>query len=252
MGTICGSQNSELVCTAPVDATIPKTKVLFVQNDGTANGEIQDYLQGQGLSVETAGDLEGGLVEAYSGNHDLLLLDAAMGFPAGIPNQPFAQISIPIIVLGASDDVADRVTALEAGADDCVTRTCSVIELTARIRAVLRRTTDRKPRRQPQLQVNGVTIDPNSRQAWHNGKEVPLTSVEYQILEILTRRAGQTVSRSEVARELYHRDWTPFDRCIDVHISHLRRKLGRRRNLIRTVRGIGYFFCLDKETAQAC
>ncbi|MEN6532547.1 MAG: response regulator transcription factor [Bryobacteraceae bacterium] len=252
MSTICISQNSELAGTAPVDATIPKTKVLFVQNDGTANAEIQNYLQSQGLSVETVGDLEGGLIEACSGNHDLLLLDAAIGFPADMPNQPFAQISIPVIVLGTSDEVADRVTALEAGADDCLTRQCSVIELAARIRAVLRRTTEHKARRQPQLQVNGVTVDPNSRQAWHNGKDVPLTSVEYQILEILVRHAGRTVSRSEVARELYHRDWTPFDRCIDVHISHLRKKLGGRRNLIRTVRSIGYFFCLDQETAQAC
>ena len=117
------------------------------------------------------------------------------------------------------------------------------LELVARIRAILRRT--RLGDRNAPLEIGGVRLEPGSRAVFHAGQQVDVTSIEYDILEILMRSAGRVVSRDELTRRLYHRDSSPFDRSIDVHISHLRKKLGGEQSLIRTVRGVGYLFAIE-------
>jgi len=115
-------------------------------------------------------------------------------------------------------------------------------ELLARIQAVLRRA-GRTPALKPEvLEANSVRINPASREVFYEGAPVEVTSIEFDILEVLMRSAGRVVSRDDLAKFLYNRQANPLERALDVHVSHLRKKLDRDRNLIRTVRGVGYLF----------
>jgi two-component system response regulator CpxR len=144
-------------------------------------------------------------------------------------------------MLTARGEDVDRIVGLELGADDYVPKPFNPRELAARIRAVLRRT---EPRPQDgQIDVNGVTLNPGSREAFCDGSPVELTTIEFDILEQLMRAAGRVLSRDQLMEAIYGRKSGPFDRAMDMHISHLRKKLEcGGRALIKTVRGVGYQF----------
>jgi two-component system response regulator CpxR len=112
---------------------------------------------------------------------------------------------------------------------------------------VLRRAGASPAPRPESLDVNGIRIDPASREAWSDGRKVDATSIEFDLLELLIRSAGRIISRNELMASLYQRPASPFDRALDVHISHLRKKLGDRGDLICTVRGAGYLFRAGSE-----
>jgi len=114
--------------------------------------------------------------------------------------------------------------------------------LLARIRAVLRRAGQTRAAKPEVLELDGLRLFPAKREVRVDGNPVELTSIEYEILEFLVRAAGRVVSRDELAAVLYQRLASPFERTLDVHISHLRKKLETHRNMLRTVRGIGYLF----------
>src|SRR5262249_17968057 len=102
------------------------------------------------------------------------------------------------------------------------------------------------------IEVNGVALDPGSREVFHNGKRVEMTTLEFDILEALMRAAGRVVSRDELMESLYNRKATPFDRSIDMHISHLRKKLATNgASIFKSIRGVGYQFCRSSEEAEA-
>ena len=145
-------------------------------------------------------------------------------------------------MLTARTAQVDRVAGLDAGADDYLPKPFGPEELLARIRAVLRRAGGPPPTRPDPLEVGGVRIDPGSREAWSDGRKVDITSIEFDLLELLLRSAGRIISRNELMAALYQRPASPFDRALDVHISHLRKKLGDRGDRICTVRGAGYLF----------
>jgi two-component system response regulator CpxR len=151
------------------------------------------------------------------------------------------QSQVPVIMLTARTAQADRVAGLDAGADDYLPKPFGPEELLARIRAVLRRV-GRAPSGPEVLEAGGIRLAPSSRGARCGGAALALTTVEYDILEFLVRAAGRTVSRDELTAALYRRRPSPFDRALDVHISNLRKKLGRHGDRIRTVRGVGYLF----------
>ena len=160
--------------------------------------------------------------------------------------------ALPIIVLTARDDEADRIVGLELGADDYLPKPFNPRELAARIRAILRRYEARPaPAGSPRLEVNGVSLDPGSREVLSQSRRVDLTTFEFDILEMLMRNAGRVLSRDALMENFYNRKATPFDRSIDMHISHLRKKLEHGDTLIKTIRGVGYQFCRTPEDARA-
>jgi two-component system response regulator CpxR len=136
----------------------------------------------------------------------------------------------------------DRILGLNAGADDYLPKPFDPDELLARIRAVLRRTDAANRKIDAVLTVGDIKLNPTTREARIGGSPVELTEVEFDLLEMLMRSAGRIVSRDEITLALFEREATPYDRFLDVHISHLRKKLDGGRKLIRAVRGVGYVF----------
>jgi two-component system response regulator CpxR len=156
-------------------------------------------------------------------------------------------------MLTARGEDVDRIVGLELGADDYLPKPFNPRELAARIRAILRRYEPRPAGAlaSPRLDMNGVTLDPGSREVITNGEKVELTTFEFDILEMLMRSAGRVLSRDALMENFYNRKATAFDRSIDMHISHLRKKLEKGDDLIKTIRGVGYQFCRTPEDAAA-
>jgi two-component system response regulator CpxR len=153
-------------------------------------------------------------------------------------------------MLTARGEDVDRIVGLELGADDYLSKPFNPRELSARIRAILRRI-DAKPA-SGRFEVNGVVLDPGSREVFRDGKRIDVTTLEFDVLEQLMRAAGRVLSRDALMESLYNRKATPFDRSMDMHISHLRKKLETSGPpLIKTVRGVGYQFCRTSEEAAA-
>ena len=149
---------------------------------------------------------------------------------------------VPIIMLTARTTKADRIAGLDAGADDYLPKPFDPEELTARIRAVLRRVGRFAAQGTETLEVNGLKLSPGTREAWSDGRLLELTTIEFDILDLIARSAGRVVSRHELTAAIHQRPASPLDRSLDVHVSHLRKKLGGRGGLIRTIRGVGYLF----------
>jgi two-component system response regulator CpxR len=152
-------------------------------------------------------------------------------------------------MLTARTEHGDRIEGLNAGADDYLPKPFSPDELLARIQAVLRRAGRGPALKAEVLEANGIKLNSNSREVHREGELVEITSIEYDILEVLVRSAGRVVSRDDLARFLYNRQANPLERALDVHVSHLRKKLERGRPLIRTVRGVGYLFASEETGA---
>jgi two-component system response regulator CpxR len=158
--------------------------------------------------------------------------------------------SVPVILLTARTAQTDRIAGLNAGADDYLPKPFGPEELLARMRAVLRRAGQGTAPSEV-AEAGGVRVDSQTREVWVEGEIVDLTAIEFDILDFLVRSAGRAVSRNELAAVLYQRESTPYERSLDVHISHLRKKLERGdRVQIRTVRGVGYFFAASPEEAE--
>ncbi len=151
--------------------------------------------------------------------------------------------TVPVIMLTARTAGADRVNGLNSGADDYLPKPFEPDELLARIRAVLRRTRKPDVDENRLLESGGVQLNLHTREVWLNRVPVNITTIEFDILECLIRSAGRVVSRDALAAVLYQREATPYERAIDVHISHLRRKLEHgNTGVIHTMRGAGYVF----------
>jgi two-component system response regulator CpxR len=154
---------------------------------------------------------------------------------------------IPVLLLTARGEDVDRIVGLEIGADDYLPKPFNPRELVARIRAILRRT---KPGRAANdvpevLTVGDVELDPATRNVLRAGQPVDLTSVEFNLLEVLLREAGRVVTRERLVNAVLSRKFMPFDRSIDMHVSKVRRKLGDSEedgDHIKTIRGVGYMF----------
>ena len=224
--------------------------LLLVDDDVELCELMRDFFAQRGIRLEAAHDGRRGLARALGGGHDLVLLDVMMPGLDGFELLRLVrrQSQVPIIMLTARTAQADRVAGLDAGADDYLPKPFGPEELLARIRALLRRA-GQGPRPVEVLEAGAVRLLPSAREARCAGAVVDLTTIEYDILELLVRAAGRTVSRDELTAALYRRRASPFDRALDVHISKLRKKLGRHGSLIRTVRGVGYLFRADPDGA---
>ena len=221
-------------------------RLLLVDDDAELRGLMTEFFGSHGIDVETAQDGAQGLARAVEDRHDLVLLDVMMpkldGFE--VLRQIRRRSKIPVIMLTARTSQMDRVAGLEGGADDYLPKPFGPEELLARVRAVLRRTagSELPVAEEMMVEANGVKMVPRTRDVSYRGAPVRLTALEFGILDLLVRSAGRIVSRDQIAAALHQREASPLDRSLDVHISHVRKKLDAGRDLILTVRGLGYLF----------
>lgn len=223
-------------------------KILVIDDDIELCSLLREFLEREGFVVLSEHSGMAGLDRALSDQPELVILDMMLpeldGF--GLLRRLRQKSNVPVIMLTARGADNDRIIGLDLGADDYIPKPFNPKELVARVRAVLRRKADRMPM-PSRLEVNGVVLDPATRQVWCDGRPVEMTTVEFDILDLLVRSAGRVLSRDALMESLYNRKATPFDRSIDMHVSHLRRKLETSRTLIKTVRGVGYQFCASPE-----
>lgn len=210
--------------------TRPEMRVLLIDDDAELVELLRDYLTREGFAVAFAYEAASGVAAALSGSHDIVVLDVMMPGVSGI--DALAQIraasTIPVIMLTARGDDADRIAGLELGADDYVPKPCTPRELAARLRAILKRaggTIAASSSTQP-IVAGALTVWPAQRRVECGGVQIELTSTEYNIVEVLARHAGLPVTKAELSEEAVGRPLTRFDRSIDVHISSIRQKLG--------------------------
>jgi DNA-binding response OmpR family regulator len=218
-------------------------RVLLIDDDVRLFELLASYLRQNGMDVVCARDGRQGLAMLEAATFDAVLLDLMMPGLDGLQvcQRIRLKSNIPLVMLTAKGDETDRVVGLEMGADDYVAKPFSPRELLARLRAVLRRT---KPDAfLEKLSVGDVAIDIAGREVTVGGKSVDLTGLEFDLLVALARRAGRVISRDALLSVAGRADVAVSERTVDVHISHLRQKLGedpRSPSRIRTVRGIGY------------
>ena len=156
--------------------------------------------------------------------------------------------TVPVIMLTARIEQHDRIAGLDSGADDYLPKPFGPEELLSRMRAVLRRAGHTSNARPSLLEAGGIRMNPLAREARRGEAPLELTGIEFDILETLVRAAGRIVSRDELMAALHQREATPYERSLDVHVSHLRKKLDTPgRTYIRTVRGVGYLFAGEAE-----
>ncbi|QNK72988.1 response regulator transcription factor [Variovorax sp. PAMC28562] len=217
-------------------------KILLVEDDGKAARLLARGLEEEGFLVDIAGSAEEGEQRVFASDYDLLILDWMLPGKDGLALCAALRrhkIHTPILMLTARDALGDRVTGLNTGADDYLTKPFSFDELLARARALLRRSELTRP---SVLTVGDLSLDPMAQRVQRAGTVLTLTRKEYAILEVLMRQAGDVVSRSRLAEQVWKADLVAIDNLIDVHVGNLRRKIDAPGlpTLIQTVRGRGF------------
>jgi two-component system response regulator CpxR len=222
--------------------------LLLVDDDVELGELVARYLAGEGFTVETGRGAPADVERALSGRYALVILDVMLPATNGfdILRRIRATSTLPVLMLTAKGSPLDRVLGLELGADDYLPKPFDPPELAARIRAILRRTAPRADARPLTVQIVGdLEVDLGARAVRRSGVVVPLTTVEFDLLDVLVRAPGQVISRETLVREVLGREFSPFDRSIDTHISNLRKKIGPHADgteRLKGVRGIGYLY----------
>lgn len=218
------------------------SNILIIDDDVELCELLQEYLEAEQFSVDTVHDGKRGIEQALGGDYDAIVLDIMLPGTDGLTvlRQIREKSTTAILMLTAKGEDLDRIIGLEMGADDYLPKPCNPRELTARLRAVLRRLKPAAKPRDP-IEIGELAIHPASRKAFFDTKTLPLTSTEYNLLEILMRNAGHVVSKETLCEQGLGRELTRYDRSVDMHLSKLRHKLGDKgQELIQTVRGVGY------------
>lgn len=218
-------------------------RVLIVDDDRRLSELLSEYLTQNGVLTVQAKDGPSALQSLPAGGFDAVILDIMMPGPDGLSvlRKIRERSGVPVIMLTAKGDETDRVVGLELGADDYMAKPFSPRELLARIKAVLRRGQVKETGRW--LKVGDVELNRETREAQRGGHRLDLTGLEFDLLAVLLERAGRVVSRAALLEHAGRTDTLVNERAVDVHISHLRRKLGeqdRDHKMIQTVRGVGY------------
>lgn len=222
--------------------------LLLVDDDEELCMMMREFFTQSGHHLECALNGQEGLTSALNGAYDLVILDGMLPILDGLDvmKQLRRRKLVPVIMLTARVQQQDRILGLNSGADDYLPKPFDPDELLARIRAVLRRTDSAVGPDSTALVMGSLRLEPATREVWCGGVAVELTAMEFDLLEMLIRAAGRVVSRDEITAALFEREATPYDRFLDVHISHLRKKLEDGPRLIRTIRGVGYVFTGSK------
>ena len=230
-------------------------KLLVIDDDRKLCRLLHDYLAPLGYDVSTAHTGPEGLTAAQDGTFDAVILDLMLpGMDGCEVLKELRRVSdVPVLMLTARGEEADRIVGLEMGADDYLPKTFSTRELLARLRAVTRRSR-RSPaeQAQPEYIIGPLRVRPESRTAALGDQPLNLTPVEFDLLVCLARAPGRVRSREQLLEEIRDRNYEVFDRSIDVHVSALRRKLGddaRAPRFIHTLRSAGYMLREPEETS---
>ncbi|TMC00669.1 MAG: response regulator transcription factor [Chloroflexi bacterium] len=217
--------------------------VLLVEDERRLAQVVRRVLEEEGHTVDNAYDGEEGLAMALDASHDIIVLDIMLPEKDGIEvcrELRRKRVDTPVLLLTALDGVEDRVRGLDAGADDYLPKPFAFQELLARLRALGRRKV--QGREPAELRVDNLALDLRRRRAERSGKTIELSPKEFTLLEFLMRNEGRVVTRSQILDHLWGYDYESDSNLVDVYVAYLRRKVdrGHGRQLIRTVRGIGY------------
>jgi len=222
-------------------------RVLLVDDDIEFCELLAAYLVAQGFEVEAVHGGEAALARlARRDRPDAVCLDFMMPQPNGLEVLRRLRRDndwIPVLYLTANQDETDRVVGLELGADDYVSKTSSPRELAARLKALIRRGGVGRGDDDRPIRVDELSLVPSERRADLAGRTLPLTSTEFGVLHYLMRNAGTAISKEDLSRAVLGRGLSPYDRAVDVHVSHIRKKLSVHegwQNRIQAVRGVGY------------
>ena len=225
-------------------------RVLIVDDDRELCELLAERLGTEGFAIEAVHDGPHGLERALSQNYSLVVLDLMLPGMGGLDvlRRIRARSPLPVLILTARGEDIDRILGLEIGADDYLPKPFNPLELIARIRAILRRTTRVSTATEP-LIAGDIRLDSAAREAQMQGVQLGLTNAEFAVLEVLIQNAGQVVTREQLTETVLGRKLGPFDRVIDVHVSNIRKKLAINHgsSQIKAVRGSGYLFVARSE-----
>jgi two-component system phosphate regulon response regulator OmpR len=230
--------------------------VLIVDDDRSIREMLAEYLGAHGFAIAQAGDGEAMRAEIERANPDVVLLDLRLPREDGLTLARYLRerYDVGIIMVTGAGEVIDRIVGLEVGADDYVTKPFDPRELLARIKSVMRRAQARPANAadatpgtaQQRARFGGCRLDLASHQLFAgSGEEIPITSMEFDLLKIFAEHPGKALSRDRILTLTKNREWDPYDRSIDIRIARLRRKVEadpENPQVIRTVRGVGYIF----------
>lgn len=232
----------------------PPQQLLVIDDDVEFCRLVTRYLTQEGFRIETEHDGLKGAGRALSGVYALVVLDVMMPAVNGfeVLRRIRSESRVPVLMLTAKGDALDRVLGLEIGADDYLPKPFNPQELVARIRAILRRARpDSTAIQRSTFSIGDMEIDCGARIVRRQGQVVNLTTVEFDLLEALLKKAGQIIGRETLTRDVLGREFSPFDRSIDTHVCNLRKKIGPLDDgteRIKGVRGIGYLYAVPAAT----
>jgi two-component system response regulator CpxR len=237
------------------EVTNSAEQILVIDDDVELCKLVTRYLAQEGFQIEAVNAGAVGVDRALSGSYALIVLDVMMPGMNGfdVLRRIRAESRLPVLMLTAKGDALDRVLGLEMGADDYLPKPFNPQELAARIRAILRRAKAAPGGAHSPptpIVVGDVEMDPSARVVRRGDEVLSLTTVEFDLLEVLLRAPGQVVGRENLTRDVLGREFSPFDRSIDTHVCNLRRKTGPLPDgseRIKGVRGIGYLYALPSQ-----
>lgn len=223
-------------------------KILIIDDDEELCELVSEYLSGEGFDVDCVNDGESGLAVATGGGYDMAILDVMLPKMNGVDvlKNLRKESSLPVLMLTARGDDAERITGLEAGADDYLPKPFNPRELAARLKAILRRTApETVDPANDRMQVDDIELVSSARSAKNQNGPLNLTAVEFDLLRELLSSAGTIVKKEDLSEKVLERPLSPYDRSLDMHISNLRKKLGERSDgseRIKTIRSVGYIY----------
>jgi DNA-binding response OmpR family regulator len=218
--------------------------VLVIDDDRVLVDLLREFLATEGFTVDAAYDYASGIARAVDEEHDLIVLDVMLPDGSGLELLKILRASskVPVLLLSAAGETADRIIGLQIGADDYLAKPFEARELAARVHAILRRTRD-IPKNESEIKIGDLALSASRRAVSRSQIPVELTAVEFDLLECLLRNAGSIVTRETLAERALGRKLTAFDRSLDVHMHNLRKKISARTDeRIKTIRGVGYVY----------
>lgn len=224
-------------------------KILIIDDDEELTELIAEYLSAEGFETEAVHSGDAGLDKARTGDFDIAILDVMLPGMDGfeVLRRLRTVSELPVVMLTARGDDMERILGLETGADDYLPKPFNPRELAARLRAVLRRVEGAIQILPENLVVEDLELIATARKLTVGGKNVALTSVEFDLLAALLQQAGTTVKKEDLSERVLERKLSPYDRSLDMHISNLRKKIGLRSDgseRIKTIRSVGYIYTL--------